>query len=108
MKLIRNGLGSICLALLVTLGACATKSNQPPPKQYELHGQIMGLDPDGHVATVKHGAIPGFMGAMTMGYPIKDQSEFSKLKVGEPITATVYVSGDDMWLGNIHEAEKQP
>ena len=41
-----------------------------------------------------------------MGYPVKDPAEFSKLAVGEPITATVYQNGDDFWIGNIQKAAK--
>jgi protein SCO1/2 len=108
----RNRMALGCLALVLTLAGCAPKANETsnagPAKQYPLHGQILGLDAGGHVATIKHDAIPGFMGAMTMGYPIKDQAEFSKLTPGEAIDATVYVQGDDMWVGNIHKAEKQP
>lgn len=69
-----------------------------------MRGEVTGLDAGGHVATIKHEAIPGFMGAMTMGYPVKDPAEFSKLSVGEPITATVYEKGDDFWIGNIQKA----
>lgn len=73
-----------------------------------MRGEVMGLDPSGHVATIKHEAIKGFMGAMTMGYPVRDQAEFAKLSVGEPITATVYVKGDnDFWIGNIQKQTKQ-
>ena len=71
-----------------------------------MRGEVTGLDAGGHVATIKHEDIPGFMSAMTMGYPVKDPAEFSKLAVGEPITATVYVNGDDMWVGNIQKAAK--
>jgi Cu/Ag efflux protein CusF len=45
------------------------------------------------------------MSAMTMGYPIKDPAEFSKLTVGEAITATVYVKGDEMWVANIRQSK---
>jgi protein SCO1/2 len=97
-----------CLGLVLLLAGCAKASS---PKQYQLRGEITGLDAGGHVATIKHEEIKGFMGAMTMGYPVKDAAEFSKLSVGEPITATVYVSGDEMWVGNIQKdyaAPKQP
>ncbi len=66
-----------------------------------MRGEILGLDAAGHVATIKHEEIKGFMGAMTMGYPVKDPAEFAKLTAGEPITATVYSQGDDFWIGNI-------
>jgi protein SCO1/2 len=70
-------------------------------KQYPMRGKIVGLDAGQHVASINAEEIPGFMGAMTMGYPIKDPAEFGKLKVGDAITATVNVQGDDMWVNNI-------
>ncbi len=100
----------ICAACVLLLTGCGAKNSDTaksgPTKQYQMRGEIMGLDASGHVATIKHQDIPGFMSAMTMGYPVKDPSEFSKLTVGEPITATVYVNGDDMWVGNIKKADK--
>jgi len=97
----------VCLAL--ALVACAAPKAPPTAaKEFQMRGEVTGLDAGGHVATIKHEAIPGFMGAMTMGYPVKDQAEFSKLAVGEPITATVYQNGDDFWIGNIQKAEKKP
>jgi protein SCO1/2 len=101
-------MATACLALALLSGGCAASKTQDAAasaKQYQLRGEIMSLDPGGHVATIKHEEIKGFMGAMTMGYPIKDPAEFGRLSVGEPITATVFVSGDDMWVGNI---QKQP
>jgi protein SCO1/2 len=95
-------LATACLALALTLAGCAAR----PAKEYPMRGEITGLDAGGRVATIKHEEIPGFMGAMTMGYPVKDPSEFSKLSVGEAITATVYVKDDDMWVGNIQKAPK--
>jgi protein SCO1/2 len=89
----------IALAGVLVLGGCTSA------KQYQLRGEIKGLDAGEHVATIKHEEIPGFMGAMTMGYPIKDAGEFSKLTVGEPITATLYVKGDEMWLAKIQKAK---
>jgi Cu/Ag efflux protein CusF len=92
-----------CLAFVLLLAGC---SKSGPAKEYPMRGEVTGLDAGGHVATIKHEDIPGFMSAMTMGYPVKDPTEFSKLAVGEPITATVYVKGDDMWVGNIQKAAK--
>ncbi len=101
---------TIPVAFALLLGACGSKTQETsgPTKTYQLHGFIKALDADGRVATIQHEAIPGFMGAMTMGYPVKDTSQFSKLSVGEPITATVYVNGDEMWVGNIQKAAAPP
>ena len=94
----------ICLTLTLLLAACA--SAPAPTKTYPMRGEIMGLDPSAHVATIKHEEIKGFMGAMTMGYPVKDPNDFARLSVGEPITATVYAQGDDFWIGNIQKQTK--
>src|SRR5579863_6373874 len=101
MRTSTHRIASAALVLGLMLAGCAAP--KPAPKQYAMRGQILGLDPGEHVATIKHEAIPGFMGAMTMGYPIKDNGEFGKLSVGEPITATVYVKGDEMWVGDIQK-----
>jgi Cu/Ag efflux protein CusF len=101
MTSVRNWIGTTCLALGLLLAGCAAKSG--PAKEYQMRGEITGLDVSGHVATIKHEEIKGYMPAMTMGYPVKDPAEFSKLAVGEPITATVYVKDDEMWVGNIQK-----
>src|ERR1700733_13554626 len=89
-----NRMAVACLAAAMVLAGCA-RQVAAPSKTFQMRGEVMGLDAGGHVATIKHEAIPGFMGAMTMGYQVKDPADFSKLSVGEPITATVYENGDD-------------
>jgi protein SCO1/2 len=107
MNSVSNRLAIALLVLTTVLAIAFAGCSKPTPaKEYQMHGQITGLDLDGHVATIKHEAIPGYMGAMTMGYPVKDTAELSKLKVGDSITATVYVKDDDMWVGNIQKAAK--
>ena len=98
-----NRLAALVLMFAIALAGCARPK---PAKEYQMRGEIMGLDAGGHVATIKHEEIKGYMGAMTMGYPVKDAAEFGKLAVGEPITATVYVTDDEMWVGNIQKASK--
>jgi Cu/Ag efflux protein CusF len=94
----------VCVATALLLAGCAKPQ---PVKTYQMSGEVMGIDAAGHVATIKHGDIPGFMSAMTMGYPVKDQAELSKLTVGEKIAATLYKNGDDdFWIGNIRKADK--
>ena len=96
------------LALMFFLGSCSAPKEdaaKSPIKQYPIHGQIAGLDPAQHVATIKHDEIPGFMGAMTMGYAVKDPAEFGQLTVGETFNGTVYVQGDDLWVGAIRKVK---
>ena len=58
-------------------------------------------------ATVDAAAIPNYMEAMTMEYPVKSKSDIDALQVGEEITATVDVKSDDSYaLANIKPKKK--
>jgi len=45
------------------------------------------------------------MGAMTMNYTIKDDAGLAKLAPGTVFDATVFVQGDDFWVGDIKIAK---
>jgi protein SCO1/2 len=62
---------------------------------------VIAVDKSNKRVTIDHEAIPGFMSAMTMAYPVKDEHELDKLSAGEPITATVVSSGGEYWVENI-------
>lgn len=66
-----------------------------------MRGQVLRLEPGTKTATVKHEEIVGWMGAMTMDYSVKDQTEFAKLHDGDNITATVFAQEDNYWIGRI-------
>jgi Cu/Ag efflux protein CusF len=69
---------------------------------YPLTGKVVSLDAQHQTATVDAAAIPNFMEAMTMEYPVKSKSDFESLHVGERITATVDVTGDNTYsLSNV-------
>src|SRR5690242_15596265 len=102
---------SVAAALFVLLAGCqqatitSTKqeAKDEPVKQYALHGEVLRLDPQDKIAAIKHEKIGDWMGAMTMEFPVKDQPEFDKLHAGEKINATVFVQGNNYWVGDIHE-----
>ena len=50
----------VSLVLAALLVAC---SQQPPARQYELKGQILGIDTARNEVLIRHGAITGFMPA---------------------------------------------
>jgi Cu/Ag efflux protein CusF len=96
------------LLLVFALGAC--KGNKParpvsnaPIERYRLDGEIVQLDPEGHIAKIRHQKIEGWMEAMTMEFPVKDPSEFARLHVGDHITATVFVQDLNFWIGEIRQ-----
>jgi Cu/Ag efflux protein CusF len=106
------------ISLAFVLTACS--SNAPAPaaktevagasgqaqavKRYPMHGKVLSLDATEKSARIDAGPIGDWMGAMTMSYPVKDPAEFSKLTAGSTIDATVFVDGDNFWVGDVKPA----
>lgn len=99
---------SLFVFILSLLSSCGGSKPSEPPKEYALRGVVLRVDAQVRTAVVKHENIEGWMEAMTMEFPVRDAREFEKLAVGKRITATVYVAGDEYWLGNIGEAPAEP
>jgi Cu/Ag efflux protein CusF len=99
----------ILVATAFILSSCEWRTAQTERKetaqQHAIHGVVQSLDPASRTATIKHDAIKGFMGAMTMEYPVKDPADLAKLRVGETINGTVYVKDTEFWIGNLKEAK---
>jgi protein SCO1/2 len=92
--------------LVVLVGLAGCKSTQKDASQapaagaaasvkvFKLRGKVINTNSAKGEATLDHEAIPGFMGAMTMPYKLKDPSILSELHPGDMITADVLVSSD--------------
>ena len=73
-----------------------------PTRQYQLSGKVVGLNAKDRTATIDAAAIPNFMEAMTMEYPVKSQTDFNALRIGEKIDAIVEVRDDGSYdLSNV-------
>jgi protein SCO1 len=85
---------------------CLACGNKGTDRHFHLTGEVKSLDRTHHTASVDAAAIPGFMEAMTMEYPVKSADDFDRLRVGEHIDATVNVHSDNSYdLSDIHESE---
>jgi Cu/Ag efflux protein CusF len=84
------------LACLLNM-ACASGSKPAVEKHYPLTGKVVSVNAKEQTAAVDAAAIPNFMEAMTMDYPIKSKAEFEALHAGDQITATVDVSADGVY-----------
>lgn len=99
----------LCSLLLLSAltPACRPKreTSSEPEKRYVLSGSIVALDSKHHTASIDAAAIPNYMEAMTMDYPVKSDAEFAALHVGDKITATLNVSasGADYYVSNIRK-----
>ena len=96
-------LPALLVFLALLLSGCQRDPAPKPVAEYQLRGEVVGLDPAAQLATVKHDKIEGWMEAMTMEYPIRDKQEFAKLKVGEKINAKILVQGTDYWISTVIE-----
>ena len=96
-----NAKGVMIAILLITsvgilCAACGGGSvnNQPQPQvqRYALKGKVISIDKPTREVTVDHEAIPGFMGAMEMPYPVADTKTLEQIATGDEITADLVVT----------------
>jgi Cu/Ag efflux protein CusF len=110
---------SLLLVLTVLLAFCgqapAPEESETPQEapvvsadmeEYALTGRILGLREEEKTAVIMHDEIVGWMSAMTMDFPIRDDAEWKKLKVGSKIEATVFASDDGFYVGKIKVVEE--
>ena len=98
-------------AILATaLAGCGSRQpvNTQPIQRFSLHGEIVRLDGQANIATIRHQKIEGYMEAMTMQFPVKEPKDFAGLHPADCINATVFVQGDDIWVGEIMHQQAEP
>jgi protein SCO1 len=96
---------SILAIALAGCGSQATHADVRSPegaKRYALRGQIVRLEEGGKVVVIRHEKIEGWMDAMTMAFPLGDPRDGTSLHAGDRVTATVFVKGQDYWIGDVH------
>lgn len=84
----------VILVLAALAGCSRPAENTGAMHHYPLTGKIVALDAKSQTAMIDAAAIPNFMEAMTMEYPIKSKAEFRTLHVGDRIRATVNVADE--------------
>lgn len=98
------GVRTLLLALLsfAVLAGC-----QDSAKHYALRGQVLTKDLNTKQLTVNGDAIPGFMAAMAMPYPVKDLQGLTDVQPGDKVTADVVVqNNDNYWLEHVVITDK--
>lgn len=97
---------ALALVIFFALTACThNQQTSSPSRQYQLSGKVVALNAKDRTATIDAAAIPNFMEAMRMEYPVKSQTDFNALRVGEKINATVEVRDDGSYdLSNVRPA----
>ena len=75
-------------ALLCILAASASCSSA---KQYEMRGQVLGVNRDTMELLIKHDEIPGLMAAMTMPWKVQTANMLDTIGPGDLIAAEIVV-----------------
>ena len=98
-----------CASPVQEKAAPAQAAPQPAQaeQRYDLKGKVVAVDKSGKRLRVDHEAIPGFMGAMTMGYAVKDEHLLENLSVGQQIAAKVVSGSGGLWLEEIVPAARE-
>lgn len=78
-----------------------TQNASPDAKRYALRGKVVAVDRAKKTVTVAHEDVgDGFMPAMTMDFPVKDDFVLDDLTKDADIRADLVVDKDSFWLEN--------
>src|SRR5208283_2339775 len=90
--------------LLVVMAGCKPKAAAPEAgaKAYAARGIVRQIADDRHNVTIQHEAIPGYMSAMTMDFPVKNTNELNGISAADEITFKLMVGETDSWIESIH------
>jgi protein SCO1/2 len=73
----------------------------PLPRDYEVRGTVVQLDPARSNLVVRHEEIPGYMRAMTMPFTVRDTNLLRELAPGDLIRFRLRVTEDDGWIESV-------
>jgi len=87
----------ISMAAFACLAACSSKKSDG--RRYDLKGKVVAVDRGTESLTIDHEEIKGYMPAMTMEYPLRDEEALKVVDAGDQIQATLVVADDNTyWL----------
>ena len=67
-------------------------SSSPAARQYSLHGKVVEVS--GGQLQIDHEAIPGYMGAMQMTFPVSKPELLQGLQAGDHVHGQLSVTGN--------------
>jgi protein SCO1/2 len=90
----------LCLFTVALLAGCQFRASRAnaDEKTYAGKGQILHISDDRHLVTIRHDAIPGYMMAMTMDFPVRDEHLLDGMTPGDLVDFTLKVTQSDAWV----------
>lgn len=100
---------ALAAALLLLVACSRTEPTTKPlsekgEKLYSLKGKILGRDASDNSLRLDHEAIPGFMEAMTMDYPVRGAKVQELPADKSTIVARLHVNDDKYWITDVKRA----
>lgn len=80
----------------VLLHGCSSKPANE--QRYELKGRIVSVDREKGEVSVDHEEVKGYMGAMTMDFPVRDAEALKVMEAGDQLQASLVITDDGYWL----------
>ena len=93
---------SVFFAWSGTPRALASEASKTKGLQtYEVRGVVEEIGLDHRVAVIRHGAIPGYMPAMTMEFRVLEPGELVAIMPRDEVTFRLVVSEDSHWIESV-------
>ena len=89
----------VVLLILALAAGCADPP--VPADRYPIQGQLLGVQLDTGQVLLKHGAVAGYMDAMTMPFQVADRASILQRRPGDLVTATLVVEPTRVFLENV-------
>jgi len=98
-----GGKSAKCRSTILFLLLCLLPAGcrDVPGDKYDLKGKVVSVNRDRGQVTLEHEAIPGYMGAMTMPFNVREEWALEALLPGQSVEATLVVQQDRSWIENI-------
>ena len=93
----------LSLSCLIACKKGEGQTDTPGGKRFDLKGEVIAVDKAKKTATIRHEAVAGYMEAMTMDFPIREDWVWEDLVPGSDIRAELVVddANGTFWLEKI-------
>ncbi|MFU8811660.1 MAG: copper-binding protein [Balneolaceae bacterium] len=75
------------------------------PQYFEGYGTVVSVPPSKRNVIIDHGDIPGFMGAMSMAFSVRDTSVLLNIQAQDSVFFTIESTGNSAVISEIETIE---
>ena len=107
MNILRSARLLLLFPLLFTSCRKSEDTEAEALKQFRVKGVVMKIQDEGRTLIIDHEEMPGYMGAMTMPFRVKQMDDSAKLTPGDEILFTYTVAELSSWIEGIERTGKR-